>query len=72
MHHPAQAAHPDWGVAADLDPDLARTTRDRVFKELSGTGTLVAAGHFPRPGLGYVEVDDTVRVFVPAAPVQVG
>lgn len=71
-HHPVQTGHPDWGVAADLDPELARTTRDRVFTELAGTGTLVAAGHFPRPGLGYVEVDDAVRVFVSAAAVQVG
>lgn len=64
-HHPAQLDHPEWNVAADLDQAQAASTRERFFELLAGTGTTLGAGHFPRPGLGKVEIDDGRKVFVP-------
>ncbi len=69
-HHPAQVPDPSWGVPFDVDPGRARTTRERVFERLSGSGTVMAAGHYPRPGMGYVEVDDGVRVFIRGTALQ--
>lgn len=65
-HHPLQASHPDWNIFADLDKRQATATRRRLFDELTGSGTYLAAGHYPRPGFGTVEVHDSVRMFVPA------
>ncbi|MFO7547459.1 MAG: MBL fold metallo-hydrolase [Acidimicrobiia bacterium] len=70
-HHPVQVAHPAWGIPFDVDRDQATSTRERLFREVSGTGTVLAAGHYPRPGMGYVEDLDGGRVFVPAPAVQV-
>jgi glyoxylase-like metal-dependent hydrolase (beta-lactamase superfamily II) len=67
-HHPAQAEHPEWNVAADLDQDLAAATRGRVFEMVAGNGTVLGAGHYPRPGLGRIEIDDGRRIFVPVNP----
>lgn len=69
-HHPAQVSDPSWGVTFDLDPTAATRTRSRVFERLAGSGTVMAAGHYPPPGMGYVEVDDGVRVFVTAPALQ--
>lgn len=71
-HHPVQASFPQWGIPFDLDPLQANRTRERVFQELAGTGSLLAAGHYPRPGMGYVETVDDVRVFVTGTPLHVG
>lgn len=72
IHHPIQVSHPEWGVAFDLDADAAEATRRRVLDELAGSGTEIAAGHFPRPGIGYVEVTETGRVYATGTPMQVG
>ncbi|HEY7703338.1 MAG TPA: MBL fold metallo-hydrolase [Acidimicrobiia bacterium] len=66
-HHPAQFEHPEWNVAADLDQEQAAATRGRFFEMVAGTGALMGAGHYPRPGLGKVEVDDGRRIFLPVA-----
>lgn len=70
-HHPVQVSFPDWGIPFDVDPAQATRTRTRVFQDLAGSGSLMAAGHYPRPGMGYVEVVDGVRVFVTGTPLQV-
>lgn len=70
-HHPIQVPHPEWNPVYDLDPDQARTTRKRVFDQLVGTGTLFAAGHYPPPGIGYLESPDR-PLFVSATAIQVG
>lgn len=65
-HHPLQASHPEWNIFADLDKTAATATRRALFERLAGSGTYLAAGHYPRPGFGTVEVHDATRVFVPA------
>jgi|FLYL01.1.fsa_nt_gi glyoxylase-like metal-dependent hydrolase (beta-lactamase superfamily II) len=70
-HHPNQIPHPDWVSVFDLDPAQALRTRERVFEQVTGTGTVFAAGHYPPPGIGYIEMDDRKRIFVPGTAVQV-
>ena len=67
-HHPLQADHVGWNSVLDVDPPTAAATRSRVFDSLDPE-TLVAAGHYPRPGLGNVIVDDNRRRFIPTAAV---
>ena len=47
LHCPLQVTRPGWGVVFDVDPDLARRTRERQLAELEGTDTLVGCSHFP-------------------------
>ena len=54
-HSPAQAEYTDWSPAFDVDPDLARDTRHKVFDKLERENILVAAGHFPKPGFGRIK-----------------
>ena len=45
-------------------------TRERTFERLTGSGTVMAAGHYPPPGMGYVEDDGGVRVFLQGTAMQ--
>ncbi len=63
-HHPLQVDHPEWNVAADVDPDQAVATRARLFDHLTGSDMLVAAGHYPRPSFGRIGMVAGHRVFV--------
>lgn len=57
-HHPIVAQETHWVHRFDFDPERARAQRERVIGQLEDEGTLVAAGHFPRPGFGrFVRVD---------------
>jgi glyoxylase-like metal-dependent hydrolase (beta-lactamase superfamily II) len=51
-HSPIQAKYTDWSPAFDVDPDLARFTRNKIFDRLEAENTLIASGHFPEPGFG--------------------
>lgn len=44
---PLQVEEPDFYAMSDVDPDLANRTRERLWKELEGSQTLVGAAHFP-------------------------
>ena len=70
-HHPLQAIH-NWNVVYDIDPDAAAETRAKMFDQLADSGVLLAAGHYPRPGMGRVVSDEGFRVFTPAAVRKVG
>lgn len=65
-HHPLQAAHPEWNMAADYDTTRAARSRRSLYEGLAADRGLLGAGHFPRPGFGSVVVDESVRIFVPA------
>lgn len=66
-HHPIQASHPEWNIFADLDRTAAVASRRALYDRLGSGETMLAAGHFPRPGFGTVWIDEGVRFFVPAA-----
>jgi glyoxylase-like metal-dependent hydrolase (beta-lactamase superfamily II) len=46
LHCPVQLEEEEWGCVFDVDPDLARQTRDTLLAELEGSNTIAAGGHF--------------------------
>ena len=52
VHCPIQLVEDEWGVLYDVDPDLARRTRQRLINELEGGQTPVAGAHFPGAQFG--------------------
>jgi glyoxylase-like metal-dependent hydrolase (beta-lactamase superfamily II) len=51
---PQQLDEPSWHALGDVDPDLARRVRDRLFRELEDEHTLGAGAHFPELRFGRV------------------
>lgn len=47
IHHPVQLDMPELKMRADLDPDLAISTRRRVLEHCAETGAWLLAGHIP-------------------------
>jgi glyoxylase-like metal-dependent hydrolase (beta-lactamase superfamily II) len=52
--HLAHLAEPTWHMAFDLDPRQAMATRRQLFDRAADEQLLVASGHLPFPGIGYV------------------
>lgn len=65
VHHPVQLAEPDWAEAGDLDDDLARVTRRRMFTEAAEPGVRFFGTHFPTRSVGQVVADGDVWRFIP-------
>lgn len=57
LHHPVQTAVPEWAEIGDVDADLARETRRRMFTRAADTGALVLGTHFPSRPAGRIVVD---------------
>lgn len=53
-HHTLMFTDPEWGIAFDHEPDLARDTRKKLFTQLSSTHERAYGFHLPWPGLGRV------------------
>lgn len=51
---PVQLDEPTWGSIGDVDPALARRTRERLWRELEGGGTVGVGSHFPELRAGRV------------------
>ncbi len=51
-HHPVQLTEWEWGLAVDVDPALARETRQALIERVDREGELVIGTHFPFPGFG--------------------
>jgi glyoxylase-like metal-dependent hydrolase (beta-lactamase superfamily II) len=47
VHCPVELLDDEWAGVGDLDPELAKRTRQALVRELEGTDTPVAAAHFP-------------------------
>lgn len=47
VHCPMELEDAEWEGMSDVDPGLARRTRESLMKELEETGTPAAAAHFP-------------------------
>jgi len=54
MHHPCQIARPAWSTLSDYDPDLSRSSRQRLLTAVAGTDTLLIGSHFAPPTAGRV------------------
>jgi glyoxylase-like metal-dependent hydrolase (beta-lactamase superfamily II) len=47
VHCPVELLDDEWAGVGDVDPELAKRTRQALARELEGTDTPVAAAHFP-------------------------
>jgi glyoxylase-like metal-dependent hydrolase (beta-lactamase superfamily II) len=47
VHCPVELIDEEWAGVGDMDPELAKRTRNSLARELEGTDTPVAAAHFP-------------------------
>lgn len=60
---PVQLEEPDWAAMSDVDPALARRTREALWKELEGSGDAALASHFPGLEFGRVLRGEGKRFF---------
>ena len=65
-HCPAQLEQQDWSVLFDVDPDTARSTRERLFDELEGTDSPVGACHFAEAAFGRIVRGEGKRYWQPS------
>jgi hypothetical protein len=49
-----QMQRPDATLVFDVDPDLARASRQRVLADAASEGLVVAGAHLPAAGFGRV------------------
>jgi glyoxylase-like metal-dependent hydrolase (beta-lactamase superfamily II) len=47
VHCPVELLDEEWAGVGDVDPELAKRTRQALAREIEGTETPVAAAHFP-------------------------
>lgn len=64
MHRVVQVAEPQWSSQFCHDPRLAAATRRAFVERHAGTGVMILAAHFPRPG--YIVSEGSGHRFVPA------
>ena len=54
MHHPIQAAHPEWNSRFCIDPERSRQARIGFVERYAETGTVILAAHFATPTAGRI------------------
>jgi len=47
IYCPQQLTEMDWGAASEVDPVLARRTREWLWREIEGSGATAVGQHFP-------------------------
>jgi glyoxylase-like metal-dependent hydrolase (beta-lactamase superfamily II) len=57
IHHPCQIAHPDWSSLADVDQNLAATTRAAFLARYADRPVLIIGTHFAAPTAGRIVRD---------------
>jgi glyoxylase-like metal-dependent hydrolase (beta-lactamase superfamily II) len=60
---PVQIEEQEWGAMSDVDPKLAKRTRETLWKELEGTEDLVTAAHFSELQFGRILRGEGKRYF---------
>lgn len=61
------ARAPEWSIAFDMDPGMARQTRRRIFDAVVREKSVVGGFHFPFPAIGTMEVAGNGYQFKPVA-----
>lgn len=62
---PVQFEEPEWSGLGDVDPKLARRSREALAREVEGTGALVGTSHFPVLTFGRVMTGEGRRYWQP-------
>jgi glyoxylase-like metal-dependent hydrolase (beta-lactamase superfamily II) len=57
--------NPDWHVVWDVMPDVAATTRKKIYDMAAADRTMIQGFHFPFPSAGYVEKDGNRYRLIP-------
>ena len=60
---PIQIEDAEWGAISDVDPKLAKRTRESLFKELEGGQDVAVASHFSELKFGRVLLGEGKRYF---------
>lgn len=60
---PIQLQEAEWQAMSDVDKDLAGRTREALWRELEGSGTLTVAAHFPDLKFGRILRGEGKRYF---------
>ncbi len=66
VHHPVQLGEPEWAEIGDVDADVARATRRRMFTEAAASGAFVIGTHFPTEPAGRIVAHGNTWRFVAA------
>jgi glyoxylase-like metal-dependent hydrolase (beta-lactamase superfamily II) len=61
------ARNPDWAVLFDMNPDMARQTRRKIFDMLVKEKMVAGGFHFPFPAFGSITPSGNGYQFVPMA-----
>jgi glyoxylase-like metal-dependent hydrolase (beta-lactamase superfamily II) len=64
VHCPVELAEGEWKSMGDVDPVMAKRTRNALARELEGTDTPAAAAHFPGLEFGPLLVGEGRRMWV--------
>ena len=64
VHCPVELVEDDWEALFDVDPLLARRTREALARELEGTDVAIAAAHFPGLEFGRLLPGTPTRTFL--------
>lgn len=51
-HHPTELESPEFGPTVDIDPVLARRSREALVERIEQDGLVVFGTHFPQPNAG--------------------
>jgi len=63
-HCPVELLDSEWAALGDVDPALARVTREAWAREMEGTGVAASAAHFPGMRFGRLLPGDGARHWV--------
>ena len=64
VHCPVQLENDEWAALFDVDPELAKRTRNALARELEGTDVRVSGAHFPEMTFGRLVRAEGARHFV--------
>jgi glyoxylase-like metal-dependent hydrolase (beta-lactamase superfamily II) len=64
VHCPIQLEEDEWSALFDVDPQLAKRTRNALARELEGTGVRVSGAHFPQMHFGRLVRAEGQRRFI--------
>lgn len=63
---PLFARNPDWQVGLDQNPQLAVTTRKRIFDRVVADKLMITGTHWLLPSIGTLAKDGSGYAFTPA------
>lgn len=61
------ARNPDWAVVFDMDPEMAKQTRRKVFDMIVKEKMIAGGFHFPFPAMGTISASGNGYQFTPIA-----